>query len=104
MVYEDKFILFGGHFLIEEGDYKYLNDVWVFDTKDNSWQMIKTKGDVPRQRYGHVSYIIPGTEKMIIFGGKGSRSTECYNDLYILDLNKFVWTSVNPVNNGPKSR
>ena len=96
VLYKTKLILFGGHFLKEEGKYEYLNDVWVFDTSNpkGEWTPTKIKGDIPSPRYGHTAHIIG--DKMILFGGKGPENSNL-NDLWFLDLNKFVWSVINPI-------
>ena len=96
VLFRNKLIVFGGHFLKEEGKYEYLNDIWVFDITNSLgvWEPIKIKGESPPPRYGHSASVVG--DKMLIFGGKSFENVNL-NDLWYLDLKKFTWSVINPV-------
>ena len=100
ITYKDKVILFGGHFLLEEGKYSYLNEVWVFTPSNGLWKLKKCKGIYPSERYAHCCNIIDN--KMIIFGGKSATVT--LNDVHVLDLDKWTWLSLPIEGKSPRSR
>lgn len=80
-----------------------MNDVCIFDFKDNKWERVKTvKGELlPPPRAGH-SAVLRVDEKqdinrMYIFGGKLSHDQKL-NDTWYLDLNTRKWHEVETSN------
>lgn len=63
-MYNCKIYIFGGY----NGKLKeHFNDMYCFDTNDNSWHLVKTHGKPPRARRRQACLVI-GT-KMYLFGG-----------------------------------
>ena len=68
-----------------------------------NWKVLETTGDKPTPRKSHGAAII--NNKMYVFGGFGSdciKGTHL-NDLYVLDLEKWVWTK-HELENPPSPR
>ncbi|KAL1412939.1 hypothetical protein Q8F55_000688 [Vanrija albida] len=79
------------------------NDLWSLDVRDCSLQLVKTRGDAPLARIGHVSAI--ADRVMLVFGGdtKLTETDKQDDGLYLLDLRTQEWTRV-PVLAGPSGR
>lgn len=91
-------LLFGG--LVGERAH---NDLWSLDVRDCSLQLVKTRGEAPLPRIGHVSAI--ADRVMLVFGGDTKINEDDQQDsgLYVLDLRTQEWTGV-PVATGPSGR
>lgn len=91
-------LLFGG--LVRDRAH---NDLWSLDVRDCSLQLVKTRGDAPLPRIGHVSAI--ADRIMLVFGGDTKINEDDQQDdgLYVLDLRTQEWTQV-PVLAGPSGR
>lgn len=91
-------LLFGG--LVRDRAH---NDLWSLDIHSNALQLVKTRGDAPVPRIGHVSAI--ADRIMLVFGGDTKVNEDDHQDdsLYILDLRTQEWTKV-PVLAGPSGR
>ncbi|ONK60657.1 uncharacterized protein A4U43_C08F21130 [Asparagus officinalis] len=70
-----------------------LKDLHVLDTSCNTWIVPAVSGEGPDAREGHSATLVD--KRLFIFGGCGKSSDthqELYfNDLYILDTEKFIW-------------
>jgi hypothetical protein len=56
-----------------------LGDMWKFSLNTNLWEQIDQGSMVPQPRWGHTAIYIPGSDKMVIFGGEG---TAGFNDTW----------------------
>ena len=67
------------------------------------WSVIKPKSilgsKAPSPRWGHSSIIYKN--QMIVFGGTGAQA-KTYNDVYICDINDFIWKKINCVGIQPQ--
>jgi len=80
-----KIFVFGG------GDGpNYFKDVWVFDTKTNSWMQLDTNGMTPSPRRSHSTELVD--DKLYIFGGGDGK--QALNDLYCLDVETAKWNKI----------
>jgi hypothetical protein len=86
----DKVVLYGGAYV--SGSLKYLNDTWIYDTKNNTWTQ-KFHSTNPSARYGHMMATIWGTDKVLFYAGYPS-----YEDTWIYDLSSDTWTQLFPQN------
>lgn len=113
--YKDNIILFGGwshstpNFMYYL-DWRISNNVHVFNTETNRWSLIQVKSFSPSLT-GHSASVID--DKMIVFGGLQRQAChnidqidifECSNDIWILDLNTWVWTKKEVVSEKPNPR
>ena len=116
VLYGNKIILFGG---FRSSSIRY-NDIWILDTTNDEWSqpivgITETKSDgevvfkknwpdVPAQRGAHSATIIGS--QMYIFGGYGGSgfARRDFNDISILDLNTYEWTSVECAGEIPDAR
>ena len=73
----DKMFVFGGD---TSGFYKYMNDLWEYSIKQNTWKQLRPKGRGPSERAAHTAVFAGG--KMLVFGGYGSRGK--MDDLWVL--------------------
>ena len=74
-------LMFGGN--TSDGP---VNELWKYD--DHTWKLIIEHGDtVPMPRWGHAAVYFD--KKYWIFGGKGSKSGEFYQDLWTWDGNRW---------------
>lgn len=90
VIYNNDVYIFGGRGSGGEA----LNDVWIFSTDINEWEMIETGGG-PSGRYYHTGVI--NDNCLYVFGG--FNSTTCFNELWLLNLDTHVWKRVAPSNN-----
>ena len=82
---DGKMFVFGG--FGEQGELK--NDVYSFETSNNSWQREESAFDKqPLPRAGHSSVMLK--QKMFVFGGKGSDCRK-FNDLWVYDTQLATW-------------
>eukprot|EP00249_Psilotum_nudum_P013942 c24589_g1_i1 orf=335-1936(-) len=71
-----------------------LRDLYILDTVTNTWSKPETQGEGPAPREGHSAALIG--HQLFIFGGCGKSSDDSeeiyYNDLFILDTARLIWT------------
>ncbi|KAL6063915.1 Negative regulator of mitotic exit [Balamuthia mandrillaris] len=93
-VWKDKIFVFGG---VGKEEEKMLNDVHVFDTKDEDagWQRLETRGhSIPKPRAHHAASMLHGF--MFVTGGKcrGEHSFQSFSDCFALDLQSREWIQI----------
>jgi serine/threonine protein kinase/ankyrin repeat protein len=69
-------------------------------TRDHIWKKIETTGPAPSKRSSHSSVVVG--RRLFLFGGQ--RNSNWFNDMYILDLDKYEWTKVPDSENAPTPR
>ncbi|XP_014493373.1 rho GTPase-activating protein gacHH [Vigna radiata var. radiata] len=95
--WKNKIIVIGGE---DEQDY-YLSDVHVLDTDTLIWSKMCTSSQSLPPRAGHCTVSLGNS--LFVFGG--FTEAQClYNDLYMLDIETFVWTKVETTPSGPSAR
>ncbi|GET01458.1 hypothetical protein GLOIN_2v1834755 [Rhizophagus clarus] len=65
-----------------------LNEVYLYDTIEDSWSVKTTSGYVPSRRSAFSAVLSLDNQKIIIFGGKGTTN---FTALYELDITNFDW-------------
>ena len=65
-------------------------DVFSYDATANEWSIMKTKGDPPKRRHGHVTVAVGN--KIYVHGGMSGNTF--YDDLHMLDLTTNTWTFI----------
>ncbi|KAH9548260.1 hypothetical protein CY35_11G078800 [Sphagnum magellanicum] len=78
-------VMFGG----EVSQRHLMDDLNILDLESLTWEAIETSRTRPSPRADHVA-TVHGDRYLFLFGG-GSRSN-CYNDLYVLDLESMEWS------------
>lgn len=68
VAYKKMLVLFGG-FNDNTRDYKYFNDVYIFNLETYSWSKIDVSGKAPAPRSGCIMVSTPHLNKIIIYGG-----------------------------------
>jgi hypothetical protein len=89
-----KIYLFGGN----DGT-TYYNDVSLYDGSD--WTQISTSGTPPTARTHHAIAYDPGSETILLFGGRDATGT-LLADTWQLDLGNDTWTQI--TSSGPSAR
>lgn len=88
-----RMIVFGGTWVDDDDNSRYLNDVHVYDVDANYWSTPETHGQTPIEREGHTASAIG--RSMLVFGGAGlddvDRSINL-SDLHVLDTDTWVWS------------
>ena len=84
----DSLFLFGGN--SKKGP---LNDMYVLDTKNLNWSQINQSGMIPSPR-SHMGYIRKNETFSIIAGGCDELLSQCYDDIFYLDLINMRWTKI----------
>ncbi|CAN6477130.1 unnamed protein product [Victoria cruziana] len=83
-----------------------LKDLHVLDTTTNTWIQPTVSGNGPEAREGHSAALVG--KRLFLFGGCGKSRDEheevYYNDLYILDVETFVWKRVLTMGTPPSAR
>jgi len=98
----DKMILFGG-----AGSSIWYNDeTWIYDLKNNTWTD-KTPSprpvNYPSGRYGHAMAAIPGTDQVLLFGGRTITNLWWCNETWVYDLSNDNWMEKTPANPTPSN-
>ncbi|CAB4395295.1 unnamed protein product [Rhizophagus irregularis] len=68
-----------------------LNEVFLYDTINNSWERKETDGIVPTPRATFSAILGLDRQSVIIFGGDSATPLSREIALYVLNLNKFRW-------------
>jgi hypothetical protein len=87
VAYQKSLVLFGG-----ECGFDCFDDVWIFDTSRQSWELIKSisaTGELPCARYQHDACILGN--QMWVVGGKDFRG-KVLDDIWSFDLTTHSWS------------
>lgn len=89
-MYRNWIVIFGGSNEVQE----YCSDVVIFDVTSREWFRPEIGGQRVTARYLHTA-VVYGT-KLYVYGGfaKNTEMTYVLEDLSILDLENFTWTTV----------
>ncbi|CAD5206294.1 unnamed protein product [Bursaphelenchus okinawaensis] len=68
------------------------NQLLEFDVDERRWNLIPKRGTPPTARAGAGSQYVEDLGVVFLFGGRGSITR--LNDLYVLDINTFIWTEI----------
>lgn len=93
-VLDDHRILMFGGFGLRNGIRDFFNDVHILDIQTMLWTKIDTTGIGPSPRFYHSATLIG--RKLWVHGGWTGYSRE--NDVYVLDIDKWKWKRVIPIN------
>ncbi len=93
----ERMILFGGSDLELS-----FNDTWSFEGATSRWVRLETTGNPPpRSQHGMVHD--PDTDKLIVFGGRGTNHQPLH-DTWLLNLDSLRWTQQDPTGAAPHPR
>jgi hypothetical protein len=81
-------------------------DVWIFDAATEEWDLPVSSNDPPR-RWGHASAYDAGSDRIVLFGGVGTRTdrnnADLLGDTWVYDPSDGSWEEVDsPL--GPEPR
>ena len=105
---DHRLIMFGGRW----GQGRFLNDLWVFDTRTSQWLCVDESEDTvvmpntpshrgrPCPRWAHSA--MPFGERILFFGG--SAPGKCFNDVHWFDLASSDWTLCATAGRSPAAR
>ncbi|PKK66328.1 hypothetical protein RhiirC2_852951 [Rhizophagus irregularis] len=83
-----------------------LDEVYLYDTINSSWETKKVDGTVPAPRAAFSAVLGPDSQRVIIFGGDTNSTSKnvlySENALYVLNLNTIQW-QVPPTSGKPPS-
>jgi len=86
-----RMFIFGGMYKESSDRLVFLNDFYVLDTISGKWTNIQAKGPIPEPRCGH--RLLPFGNKLLLFGGgSGEHWDRKFNDVYVYDPEKNLWT------------
>lgn len=77
-----KIVMFGGLSDVNRPEGESINDTFIFDALKCHWHKVSTPDVLPEVRNGHRGAVIPGTSKILFFGGWHCRFL---GDLFMLD-------------------
>ncbi|SCN60390.1 dynein heavy chain, putative [Plasmodium chabaudi chabaudi] len=80
-------IIFGGYGGYDRTSF---NDLYEYNILNNEWTLRSCKGNIPSNRYGHISFI--NGNNLFILGGTNAEVS--FTDMYSCDLKKNEWTEV----------
>ncbi|CAD2104163.1 Dhc93AB [Plasmodium vinckei petteri] len=80
-------IIFGGYGGYDRASF---NDLYEYSILNNEWILRSCKGNIPSNRYGHISFI--NGNNLFILGGTNAEVS--FTDMYSCDLKKNEWTEV----------
>ncbi|XP_039314143.1 kelch domain-containing protein 4 isoform X2 [Solenopsis invicta] len=102
-------IVFGGFYDNLRHDYKYYNDVHIFDLETYTWRKIDPAGTTPAPRSGCVLLPTPDN-KVIVYGGYSKEKVKknvdrgcIHDDMFLLtqedknDIIKYKWVGVKQI-------
>ncbi|GES82202.1 hypothetical protein GLOIN_2v1780468 [Rhizophagus clarus] len=81
-----------------------LNEVYIYDIINDSWNTEQTTGKIPSNKGGFSTVLGLDAQKVIIYGGYFNDPGYLDNTLYVLDLTDFNWYIPNVTGNIPKPR
>jgi N-acetylneuraminic acid mutarotase len=94
-----KVILFGG-----AGGKGVLNDTWSYDPTSGVWTDLKPLGPLPTARMAYAMALVPGSGRLILFGGYDMDTSVRFGDTWAYDLAANTWTELHPSGTGPSAR
>ncbi|SCM22337.1 dynein heavy chain, putative [Plasmodium berghei] len=80
-------IIFGGYGGYDRTSF---NDLYEYNILNNEWILRSCKGNIPSNRYGHISFI--NGNNLFILGGTNAEVS--FTDMYSCDLKKNEWAEV----------
>ncbi|GBC15800.2 hypothetical protein GLOIN_2v1780468 [Rhizophagus irregularis DAOM 181602=DAOM 197198] len=81
-----------------------LNEVYIYDIINDSWNTEKTTGNIPSNRGSFSAVLGLDGQKVIIYGGYFNDPGYLDNSLYVLDLTNFNWYIPKTSGNIPEPR
>ncbi|CAB4414089.1 unnamed protein product [Rhizophagus irregularis] len=81
-----------------------LNEVYIYDIINDSWNTENTIGKIPSNRGGFSAVLGSDGQRIIIYGGFFNDPGYLDNSLYVLDLTNFNWYIPKTTGNIPKPR
>eukprot|EP01064_Diplonema_japonicum_P033511 TRINITY_DN6620_c0_g2_i1.p1 TRINITY_DN6620_c0_g2~~TRINITY_DN6620_c0_g2_i1.p1 ORF type:complete len:426 (+),score=95.80 TRINITY_DN6620_c0_g2_i1:23-1279(+) len=93
VAYKNSMFIFGGG----QDDLTLNNDLWEFNYVIKKWVSRRYTGHIPQERMYHVSAL--HENKMIIFGGRAITKNGFLNDIFEINLQRFVCRQI--VASGP---
>jgi hypothetical protein len=74
----------------------------VYSISSNTWAAVTAQGTAPTPRTRHTAVLL-GPSSMLVFGGCNSAGV-FFNDSYVLNLETWAWTRLQPLNPPPPPR
>lgn len=81
------------------------SDIYHFDTKSLSWELLDVKGIKPTPRSGHtMTFRNSGNKSELYLFGGACGQNGVYNDIYFFDIRNHLWMEVKTSGQLPSSR
>lgn len=80
----EKILLFGGI------SHTRMNDLYLYDIKENAWEMKVTTGRQPTSRAYHTAFYDEAGDNFFIYGGQVDKSRSV-GDFYFLNMKTSMW-------------
>ncbi|ESO83105.1 hypothetical protein LOTGIDRAFT_169748 [Lottia gigantea] len=116
VAWKKQLVVFGG-FHDNLREYKYFNDLYMFDTENYTWSRITTSGITPSPRSGCVLTVNQDTGRIVVYGGfckekvkKDEEKGTAFTDLYSLTMEgkgesvKWKWSQMKQSGTRPSTR
>eukprot|EP00879_Flechtneria_rotunda_P025407 GHRR01026999.1.p1 GENE.GHRR01026999.1~~GHRR01026999.1.p1 ORF type:complete len:354 (+),score=123.29 GHRR01026999.1:930-1991(+) len=97
-VLRDKVYVFGG----VTNDGHLLNDLWALDLDNMHWTRCICYGYTPSPRKGTSMCATEDGRRLYLFGGHDG--TNLLNDCYYLEIERLMWSPINPTGTPPEPR
>ncbi|KAF0469267.1 galactose oxidase [Gigaspora margarita] len=94
---DDNILYIGGSYNFSITSLIPMNILPLYNTKNDSWSNITTSGQTPPSRRFSSAVLTPN-KRILMFGGVNDASLSYYNDLWILDISTYQWSTGNITN------
>jgi Kelch motif len=99
-VYKHEIYTFGG--FITSSNPHYSNALYNLDTTDITYKRVPCTGQAPPPRTDHSGILIQPSS-LVVFGGMGPNN-EYLDDINVLDMSSFRWSTLLPLGERPSAR
>eukprot|EP01102_Stenamoeba_stenopodia_P000206 TRINITY_DN10173_c0_g1_i1.p1 TRINITY_DN10173_c0_g1~~TRINITY_DN10173_c0_g1_i1.p1 ORF type:complete len:402 (+),score=74.72 TRINITY_DN10173_c0_g1_i1:63-1208(+) len=93
-------IVFGGY----DYGYTYYNDTYYLENGNLKWSNIRSYTPAPDARASFIGAANPQQPIVIIFGGRSNDGFTVYDDAWVLEADKKIWSLVEGQGGGPSAR
>lgn len=83
----DRLLVYGGQ--AGDGSGEVLDEVWALPMASPAWSLLPATGDSPGRRMGHVSFVEPSRNRLVVIGGSSADPDDAR--AWALDLATLAW-------------
>ncbi|KAI6683250.1 hypothetical protein NL676_029163 [Syzygium grande] len=97
-----RLFIFGGYGKFpDDDDEVYYNDLFILNTDTLMWKELNTAGEMLPPRAGRLT--VTFGKIMFVYGGY-KKDQKLYDDLYMLDVESAIWSTMTSAGHGPSPR